>query len=96
MNNNNVLFLVFIDNTSTYNLTELYQQKAGFKLDEPLASMMTVLEGQRWKNVRNILTPTFTSGKLKQMITIIHDAADTLLGKMEKAADEKNAFNVHE
>ena len=61
-----------------------------------MASFLTTLEGQRWRNVRNILTPTFTSGKLRQMITIIHDAADTLLGKMEKAADEKKAFDVYQ
>ena len=63
-------------------------------MDEPLASLIPRLKGQRWKSVRNIFTPMFTSGKLKQMIQIMHDAADTLLGKLEKVADEKNAFDV--
>ena len=63
---------------------------------EPLASMITSLKGERWRRVRRMLTTTFTAGRMKEMIFIMHEAADTLLGKMEKAAEEKTAFDIHE
>lgn len=63
---------------------------------EPLGSALTSLQGDKWKNARSILSPTFSSGKIKDMIFIMHEAADTLLEKMGKAAEEKYAFDIHE
>ena len=58
--------------------------------------MINVVKGQRWKDIRSILTPAFTSGKLKSMMYIMNEAGDTLLKKIEKAAEEKQAVNIHE
>ena len=63
---------------------------------EPLGSSLSSLHGVRWKNARSILSPTFSSGKIKDMIFIMHEAADTLLEKLGKAADEQKAFDIHE
>ena len=42
----------------------------GFEYPEPLASMLTIVTGQKWKGIRGILSPAFTSGKLKGMMYI--------------------------
>ena len=63
---------------------------------EPLGSSLTSLHGDRWKNVRSLLSPTFSSGKIKDMIFIMHEAADTLIEKMREAAEEQKAFDIHE
>ena len=63
---------------------------------EPLASLLTSVSGQRWKDIRSILTPAFTSGKLKNMIYIMNEAGDVLLSKIEKAAEEKEVVDIHQ
>ncbi len=35
-------------------------------------SMMTMLQGEKWKLIRSIYSPIFTSGKLKAMTGYIH------------------------
>eukprot|EP00794_Sanderia_malayensis_P005402 gene5402-6078_t len=62
---------------------------------QPMASMLTSITGQKWKNVRSILTPTFTSGKLKQMMFIMQEASDTLVEKLEQAAIKSEAVDIH-
>eukprot|EP00795_Rhopilema_esculentum_P016292 gene16292-7678_t len=63
---------------------------------EPLKSMMSEVKGQRWKDIRSIMTPAFTSGKLKGMMYIMNEAGDTLLKKIEKAAAERQAVDIYE
>ncbi len=65
------------------------------KFPEPIDSMLTSVTGQRWKDIRSVLTPTFTSGKLKQMMFIMNEASDTLLGKLENAANDRKAIDIH-
>ncbi len=35
-------------------------------------NMLTVMTGDKWKEMRTIISPVFTSGKLKSMMPIIH------------------------
>ena len=57
--------------------------------------MLTVVTGQRWKDIRSILSPGFTSGKLKQMMYIMNEAGDVLLTKIAKAVEDNAAVDIH-
>lgn len=47
---------------------------------DPLTSHIFLLKGQRWKNIRTKLAPTFTSGKLRAMFPLMEQCTDVLNG----------------
>jgi cytochrome P450 family 6 len=52
---------------------EFFQNRQAFGgfQDEYLDEMLTQLEGDRWKQARSLVSPVFTSGKLKLMLPLI-------------------------
>ncbi len=71
-------------------------QNGDMVLPDPISEMLTEAKGQKWKNIRSILTPMFTSGKMKQMMFIMQEASDTLLKKLDAVADKEKAIDIHE
>uniref|UniRef100_T1INY8 Cytochrome P450 n=1 Tax=Strigamia maritima TaxID=126957 RepID=T1INY8_STRMM len=51
-----------------------------------LGDMLTVMTGEKWKMVRNTLTPTYTSGKLKLMVYLIEECVQNLLESLKDKA----------
>lgn len=47
--------------------------------DDPLSLNLLTLEGERWKRRRQLLSPIFTSGKLKNMFSIVIDKSNALI-----------------
>ncbi|KFM82972.1 Cytochrome P450 3A30, partial [Stegodyphus mimosarum] len=52
-------------------------------------NMVSVLGGETWKRVRTIITPAFTSRKMRKMSHIMNDCAKTVLKTLEKHAVSK-------
>nr|ATN29099.1 CYP6JB2 [Apolygus lucorum] len=55
----------------------------------PTSKHLLNLGGEHWKIMRNKLTPTFSSGKLKGMHSQLVDCGDALLGYMKEFEDGK-------
>ncbi|XP_033752177.1 cytochrome P450 3A2-like [Pecten maximus] len=51
-------------------------------------------KGQQWKQNRSIISPTFSSGKLRQMVPLIQEACDTLLKTTRSAMKDRENSQV--
>lgn len=63
---------------------------------DPLGANMFFLEGIRWKNLRAKLTPTFTSGKLKQIFHTIFDVGNKFVKYLEPFAESSQDIEVYD
>ena len=63
---------------------------------DPLSANLFFLEGQRWKDLRAKLTPTFTSGKLKQMSHTVLDVGHKLIEHMQSIAEQSSDVEVYD
>ncbi|XP_059478275.1 probable cytochrome P450 6a14 isoform X2 [Neocloeon triangulifer] len=62
--------------------------------DPMQAKNLFFLEGQRWRNMRAKLVPTFTSGKMKGMLPLMLDVAKEFESKLEVLAKETEEFEL--
>lgn len=61
----------------------------------PLQCGLMAARNEQWKRIRSILTPSYTSGKIKQMIPLMEDAVNVLMKKLEDAADTGRQCKGH-
>lgn len=62
--------------------------------DDPLSGHLVALDGNKWKNVRSKLTPTFTSGKMKYMYGTITSVADRLTEYLTNTIKDSNELEM--
>lgn len=63
---------------------------------EPLSGHLFALPGQKWRNLRAKLSPTFSSGKLKAMFATLIESGSTLQSFLEKLANSNELLNIKE
>lgn len=63
---------------------------------DPLQAHLLNLKGNRWRNMRSKLTPTFTSGKMKMMFQIMAECQNDLQKKMYAESVKKEPINIKE
>lgn len=61
---------------------------------DPLSGHLFNLPGQKWKNLRGKLTPSFTSGKLKSMFSTLVECGRSLQSYLEKAAENGESVDM--
>ncbi|NXK48339.1 CP3AC protein, partial [Chauna torquata] len=62
----------------------IFTNRRNFGLNGSLESALSVAEDEQWKRIRTVLSPTFTSGKLKEMFPIIKVYGEKLVKNIEK------------
>ncbi|CAL1277726.1 unnamed protein product [Larinioides sclopetarius] len=62
--------------------------------DKVVDNMVSIVNGEDWKRIRSIITPTFTTGKLKRMLSIFKDCSETLVNNFRAAAEEGKPVDV--
>ena len=63
---------------------------------EPLAAHVFNLDGPRWKTLRHVLTPLFSSGKIKNIFYLINDCADNLERSLRELLKKSDVIDVSE
>ena len=59
-------------------------------LDQSLAN----LRDAKWKRIRNILNPTYTTAKMRHMFPLVNDSIDTLITKMQPIVDNHQPIDI--
>ena len=63
---------------------------------EYLDNMMFFMDGEPWKEIRSIISPIFTSGKLKGMYTLINKVGRDFTDHVDKLAKSKEEVNARD
>ncbi|XP_075168282.1 putative cytochrome P450 6a21 [Haematobia irritans] len=64
--------------------------------DDPLTGHLLNLEGDKWRFMRNKLSPTFTSGKMKAMFPLIMEIGNKLIDVTHKEMTNSQVLEVRD
>ncbi|XP_021543331.1 cytochrome P450 3A12-like, partial [Neomonachus schauinslandi] len=59
-----------------------------------MKSSVSLSEDEEWKRMRTLLSPTFTSGKLKEMFSIIGHYGDVLVRNLRKETEKSKSITL--
>lgn len=77
---------------------QYFQNRGGYYNEkyDPLSANLFFLDGEKWRNMRIKLTPTFTSSKIKMMFATINAVADELCRYIEPHAKSSSVIEFKE
>ncbi|NXF01135.1 CP3AC protein, partial [Smithornis capensis] len=79
-----VLDPILIKNILVKECYTIFTNRRNFGLNGLLESALNLAADEQWKRIRTVLSPTFTSGKLKEMFPIINHYGEKLVKNIEK------------
>uniref|UniRef100_A0A665THP4 unspecific monooxygenase n=1 Tax=Echeneis naucrates TaxID=173247 RepID=A0A665THP4_ECHNA len=93
--------LVFMDTDiiKTILVKECYSvftNRRDLGLNGPLYDAVSIAEDEKWKRIRSVLSPSFTSGRLKEMYTIMLKHSSNLIKVLVKKAELDEVIEVKE
>ncbi|KAJ1096447.1 hypothetical protein NDU88_001589 [Pleurodeles waltl] len=71
-----------------------FTNRRNIGLNGPLEDGVTVAKDDVWKRIRTVLSPTFTSGKLKEMFPIMKDLGETLVRNLQKKTEQDEPLDM--
>lgn len=75
----------------------LFVNRRRQKFDDPiLDNAMFGTQDDHWKKLRSIISPTFSSGKMKKMFHLVEESVDSCEEVLEKAAEESSDLDLKE
>lgn len=63
---------------------------------DPLTAHLFAIGGEKWKDLRTKLTPTFTTGKMKMMFETLVHCSEPMRCSMEKLTEKEEAVDIKE
>lgn len=72
------------------------RQQVRFISFKPFDAVLTRLTGDHWKHVRNTLSPTFSSGKLKRMMPAVQRVNESLIKLLKMKAESGEPVELKE
>uniref|UniRef100_A0A8D0L282 unspecific monooxygenase n=1 Tax=Sphenodon punctatus TaxID=8508 RepID=A0A8D0L282_SPHPU len=72
----------------------IFTNRRNFGPSGLLDSAVSIAEDDHWKRIRTVLSPTFTSGKLKEMFPILKHYADILKENIQRRAEKDEPIPV--
>uniref|UniRef100_A0A3Q0SQP3 Cytochrome P450 3A n=1 Tax=Amphilophus citrinellus TaxID=61819 RepID=A0A3Q0SQP3_AMPCI len=73
-----------------------FTNRRNFHLNGPLYDAVNNAEDDQWRRIRSVLSPSFTSGRLKEMFDIMKHHSANLISSMKKKADEDEPLELKE
>ncbi|KAM6925183.1 cytochrome P450 3A27-like isoform 2-T2 [Xenentodon cancila] len=74
----------------------IFTNRRDIGLNGPLRDAVSVVEDEEWRRIRSILSPSFTSGRLKEMYTIMLKHSNNLIKSLQKKAEADEVIEVKE
>ncbi|GFR02078.1 cytochrome P450 3A8 [Trichonephila clavata] len=85
---------IFIKDFNKFINRETFSPIHRYNPKNPHSQSVLNLPGQAWKDVRSILTPTFTVAKMKQMAGSINSSVDNMLDVLQARAQKGEEFEI--
>lgn len=64
------------------------------EIDKLMGKMLVVMVDDQWRNMRNILSPIFTSSKMKMMFGILSDCANNFITHYDEKAKKTGSVEI--
>ncbi|XP_060930117.1 cytochrome P450 3A40-like [Limanda limanda] len=74
----------------------VFTNRRDFGLNGPLSDAVSIVEDEQWKRIRSVLSPSFTSGRLKEMYTIMIKHSSNLIESLHKKVGADEVIEVKE
>ncbi|XP_068607395.1 cytochrome P450 3A40-like [Brachionichthys hirsutus] len=74
----------------------LFTNRRNFRVNGPLYDAVSIAEDDQWRRIRSVLSPSFTSGRLKEMFSIMKHHSAILVSSMKKKADKNEPLELKE
>uniref|UniRef100_A0A3Q4BDG2 Cytochrome P450 3A n=1 Tax=Mola mola TaxID=94237 RepID=A0A3Q4BDG2_MOLML len=74
----------------------VFTNRRDLGLNGPLRDAVSITEDEQWKRIRSILSPSFTSGRLKEMYSIMLQHSSNLINSLRKKVEADEVIEVKE